>query len=134
MSEQNRAHGPQQKNGSYYILVIACVLLMFGGRFIPPFAAEITPAGMGVLGVFVGVVILWSSVGGAIWPSLLAVVALGCTGYTTVTGAVASSLGVPKTAVEVVSGHTARRKQLSIGAHAATDAVVRDWLGALPSL
>ena len=93
MSEQNKAHGPQQKNGGYYILVIACVLLMFGGRFIPPFAAEITPAGMGVLGVFVGVVILWSSVGGAIWPSLLAVVALGCTGYTTVTGAVASSLG-----------------------------------------
>ncbi len=48
--------------------------------------------------------------------------------------AVASSLGVPKTAVEVVSGHTARRKQLSIGATALTSAAVQEWLSSLPSL
>ena len=48
--------------------------------------------------------------------------------------AVASSLGVPKTAVEVVSGHTVRRKQLSISASAITNAAVQEWLSALPSL
>ena len=48
--------------------------------------------------------------------------------------AVASSLGVPKTAVEVVSGHTARRKQLSISANAITGAAVQEWLSSLPSL
>ena len=48
--------------------------------------------------------------------------------------AVASSLGVPKTAVEVVSGHTARRKQLSISASAITNAAVQEWLSSLPSL
>ena len=48
--------------------------------------------------------------------------------------AVASSLGVPKTAVEVVSGHTARRKQLSISANAIADAAVQEWLSSLPSL
>ena len=48
--------------------------------------------------------------------------------------AVASSLGVTKTAVEVVSGHTARRKQLSISANAITGAAVQEWLSSLPSL
>ena len=48
--------------------------------------------------------------------------------------AVAASLGVPKTAVEVVSGHTVRRKQLSISASAITNAAVQEWLSALPSL
>ena len=83
----------QQNPALYYAIVIICVAIMFLGKFIPPFAPEITPAGMGVLGVFVGVVILWSSVGGAIWPSLLAIVALGCTGYVDVNGSISSSLG-----------------------------------------
>lgn len=92
MSELSKVQVEQRSSG-YYIIVVICVLLMFGGRFIPPFAPEITPVGMGVLGVFAGVVILWSTVGGAVWPSILAVVALGCTGYTSVSGAVTSSLG-----------------------------------------
>ena len=48
--------------------------------------------------------------------------------------AVASSLGVPKTAVEVISGHAARRKQLSISANVIADAAVQEWLSSLPSL
>ena len=93
MAEQLKGQINQQKTARYYAIVVICVLLMFCGQFIPPFAPEITPVGMGVLGVFVGVVILWSTVGGSIWPSILAVVALGCTGYTTVSGAVTASLG-----------------------------------------
>lgn len=93
MSEAKKMPLNQRSPGLYYAIVIICAALMFLGRYIPPFAAEITPVGMGVLGVFVGVVILWSTVGGAIWPSILAIVALGCTGYTSVNGAVTASMG-----------------------------------------
>ena len=79
--------------GLYYAIVAVCILLMFAGKYIPPFAPEITPVGMGVLGVFVGVVLLWSTVGHSIWPSILAVVALGCSGYTSVNAAISASLG-----------------------------------------
>ena len=93
MSETRKAEIKQQSPALYYGIIIVCVALMLFGRFIPPFAPEITPVGMGVLGVFIGVVVLWSTVGGSIWPSILAIVALGCTGFTTVNGAVTSSLG-----------------------------------------
>ena len=45
--------------------------------------------------------------------------------------AVSGSLGVPKSAVEVLAGHTARRKRLSI---AADEALLNAWLAALPHL
>ena len=45
--------------------------------------------------------------------------------------AVASSLGIPKTSVEVVSGATARRKQLAVDASASQ---VESWLASLPQL
>lgn len=83
----------QSKNARYYIIVAICVIIMFIGKYIPPFAPEITPVGMGVLGVFVGVVVLWSTVGGAIWPSILAIIALAFTGYTDVNGSISSSMG-----------------------------------------
>lgn len=93
MSDARKEQMKRQSPVLYYGIVMVCVALMFLGRFLPPLAPEITPTGMGVLGVFVGVVILWSTVGGPIWPSILGIVTLGCTGYTSVMGAVGSSLG-----------------------------------------
>ena len=93
MSAEKRAQIKKQNPVLYYGIIIVCVAIMFLFKFIPPFAPEITPAGMGVLGVFIGVVILWSSVGGSIWPSILAIVALGCTDYTNIMGAISQSLG-----------------------------------------
>ena len=43
---------------------------------------------------------------------------------------VAASLGVPKSRVEVASGHAARRKRLAVGAD---EAQVEAWLATLPS-
>ena len=77
----------------YYLIIAICVALMFFGGYIPPFAPEITRVGMQIIGIFVGMVVLWSTVGGVIWPSLLAVVALGVSDYTNMAGAVASALG-----------------------------------------
>lgn len=69
---------------SYYAICIVCIALMFLGGLIPPFAPEITKAGMQILCIYVALVFLWSSVGGVIWPSILAIVALGLTEFTTV--------------------------------------------------
>lgn len=47
---------------------------------------------------------------------------------------IAASLGIPKTAVEVASGHAARRKQLAIDASLATSDDIREWAASLPVL
>ena len=81
----------KNKSVSYYILSAIGVALMFGFRFLPAFG-EVTPIGMQVLGIFLGVIFLWCTVGIA-WPSLLAIVALGMSDYTNMTGAISASMG-----------------------------------------
>ena len=84
----------KNSNLSYYLLCAFSIFLMFfAGRIIPPFAAEITTTGMQILFLFLGMVILWSTVGGVIWPSILAIIALGLTDYTTVNASIVSALG-----------------------------------------
>lgn len=63
----------------YYVNSILTVALMFGGNFVPSFGS-ISQMGMGVLGVFLGTVYGWSTVG-FFWPSALSIIALACTGY-----------------------------------------------------
>lgn len=77
----------------YYVIVIVCLFLMFFGGIIPPFASEITELGMQILCIFIGMVVLWSTVGGIVWPSILGVIALGLTEYTTVGAAITSAIG-----------------------------------------
>ena len=55
--------------------VIIVFLFMFAFRFIPA-PAPITAYGMNVIGVFLGVIYGWSFCG-LLWPSLLALVAMG---------------------------------------------------------
>lgn len=82
------------KNVSYYMIVAASLFLMFfGGIIIPPFASEITQTGMQILCIFVSMVILWSTVGGIVWPSILGIIALGLTEYTTVGNAITAAIG-----------------------------------------
>lgn len=82
-----------QKNITYYVIVALCLILMFfGGYIIPPFAPEVTQLGMQILCIFVGMVILWSTVGGVIWPSIAGVIALGLTPYTTVGEAITTAI------------------------------------------
>ena len=82
-----------KKNTVYYVLCILCILLMFLGGFIPSFAPEITVAGMQILAIYVALIILWSTIGGVLWPSILAIVALGISEYTNINGAITSALG-----------------------------------------
>ena len=83
-------NAPTKKNEEliHYANVLITLLLMFGFRFIPA-PAPITPYGMAILGVFIGVIWGWSTSSvGMVWTSLLAVVAVGFTDY----GAVAQSI------------------------------------------
>lgn len=65
--------------------------LMYGVGLLPPFSA-LTPVGMKLLGVFLGVVYGYSTCG-VIWPSLFAIIAFGLSGYTSMGDAISSMLG-----------------------------------------
>ena len=67
------------KNKAAYLHGCIVILLTLGIGFLPPFA-DITPYGMKILGVFVGLVYGWIFVGMA-WPSLFAMITLAFTGY-----------------------------------------------------
>ena len=86
------AAGKKTYKTSQIVGMVITVFLMFGfGYVVPPFAT-LTPMGMKILGMFLGLVI-----GYTVWDvmpvSLLGFVAFGSCGYTTFNGAVASMWG-----------------------------------------
>ena len=79
------------KNILYYIHCIIGFYLMFGFGSLQPFG-QITPLGMQVLGVFLGLVYMWSFIG-TLWPSMLGLIALGLTDYAPMKQVLMQSLG-----------------------------------------
>lgn len=71
-----------KKNFSLYPLHILMIFaLMFGVRFIPA-PAPITPYGMAVIGIFMGMIYGWTiSASNLVWPALLAMAALATTDF-----------------------------------------------------
>lgn len=67
------------------------ILLMFGFRFLPPFGS-VTPVGMSLIGVFLGVIWGYSTCD-IIWPSLLAFIAYGTAGHVSMAEAITSMMG-----------------------------------------
>lgn len=70
------------KNTAWYINSLLVILITIGVGYLPPFG-QITPLGMKVLGVFLGVLYGWCTVS-MLWPSVWGIVMLGCTGFCTV--------------------------------------------------
>lgn len=70
------------KNTAYYInsAVGTCIMLFFG--YLPTFST-VTPMGMKILGVYIGLLWLWSTVD-LIWPSFLGIIIVGFSGYKSV--------------------------------------------------
>ncbi|MDO5673544.1 MAG: citrate transporter [bacterium] len=66
-------------NTLYYLHSAIGLLLVFGFAHLPPFG-PVTPVGMQVLGIFAGMIYLWSFVS-VLWPSLLGIIALGLSDY-----------------------------------------------------
>ena len=74
-----------------YINSFISVALMFGFGFLPP-VGSITPLGMRVAGIFLGMIWGWLTVA-LHWPSVLGLIALGTSGYASVTSVFASGFG-----------------------------------------
>ena len=64
---------------------------MFGFGYLPPIGA-ITETGMQIVGIFLGLIWLWSTVE-VIWPSILGIIALGMSDYCSMTDAIKNALG-----------------------------------------
>lgn len=67
------------------------VIIMFGFPFLPPIK-PITPLGMQIAGIFLGLIYLWSVVD-TIWPSIIGVLALGMTSYSNVAAVLLNAFG-----------------------------------------
>lgn len=81
----------KQKNIRYYILSIIGVAIMVLFPLLPPIST-VTPVGMQILGIYLGLLFLWSTVD-VIWPSFLGILLLGFTDYYTVSGLISAGWG-----------------------------------------
>ena len=63
---------------SYWIHTFIYFLLTFGFRYVP--FDGISPFGMSILGVFIGLLYGWTFIG-FIWPSMMSIFALGLCGF-----------------------------------------------------
>ena len=77
------ANVAKNKNVSWYVNSAIVCLFVFGFGLLPAIS-PITPVGMKIMGIFIGVIWGWSSVG-MIWPSLLGLIALSFTEITNMT-------------------------------------------------
>ena len=78
MTISNEAKSPES-NVMYYVHSIIGILIIVAFFFMDPIK-PITPVGMKVLGIFLGMIYLWSFVE-LLWPSLLGILVLGISGY-----------------------------------------------------
>ena len=76
---------------AYYINSLIVLLLMFAFKYIPA-PEPITQMGMACLGIFLGAVWGWITVG-MLWPSLMGLIAYGFSGYVSVSDAFTQGFG-----------------------------------------
>lgn len=89
--EDKRKSAVRKPQTAYYVNSFITVVLMLGVGFLPA-PDPITPMGMQIVGIFLGAIYGWSTIG-AIWPSILTLVLLGLSGYTTVKDAFMQGFG-----------------------------------------
>lgn len=75
----------------YLIKSAICLWFLFGFGMLEPFGS-LEPLGMKVLGIFLGMLFGWTCIG-FIWPSIFGVVALGFSGYSSVSGVISAGMG-----------------------------------------
>lgn len=91
MANDSAAPVKADKDLWYYVASVIGILITFGFGSLPPFE-PITPMGMNVLGIFLGMIFLWSFVS-ILWPSLLGIVALMISDYAPAAKILAMSFG-----------------------------------------
>lgn len=85
----------------FYAIVTVTLLIMLGFGCLPPFG-EITPQGMKLLGVFIGVIFAWC-MGETVWSSVLALVIATIFGFGTMNSNFASAYGNGNIAIIMVA-------------------------------
>ena len=78
-----------ERNNVYFVIVF---VLMLGAHFVPPFGA-VTRIGVNLLGVFLGLLFGWSTMG-MLLPSLLGIVFIGFSGVNTLSGILSTGFGM----------------------------------------
>lgn len=78
---------------AYVINSIITLVIMIGFKYVVPAVDPLTPLGVEILGIFIGTLYGWLIVGNVVWPSIVCLVLLGLTDYTTVTASFASGFG-----------------------------------------
>ena len=91
MSSPASTTAPPAKNRSSAVCAVLGIAITFGFGYLPPIE-PITPMGMQVLGIFLGMIFLWSFVS-ILWPSILGIVALGMSDYAPMRKVLALSFG-----------------------------------------
>ena len=77
----------------YVINSIIALAIMIGFKYVVPAADPLTPLGVEILGILLGTLYGWLIVGDVIWPSVVCLILLGLSDYTTVQDAFASGFG-----------------------------------------
>lgn len=104
MSTSKKHYSPMQ-----WIHISITLLLMFGFGHLPTFAS-VTPVGMKILGIFLGVIYGYSTCE-VIWPSLFAFIAFGTSGYAASFNAAIASMMGSGTVFQIIT-HLLRQLQL----------------------
>ena len=82
-----------EKFNMKYVHFVIVLAFMFLFRFVPPFGT-VTPYGMAIIGIFIGLIYGWSvDADNLCWTSLLGIVALGVTDFGNAGTALASAFG-----------------------------------------
>ena len=79
-------------NKKHWIHCAIMLILTFGIGMLPPLGGDVTPLGMKILGVFIGVLYGWTFLG-FFWTSCFGILALGISGYATTEGNLIAGFG-----------------------------------------
>ena len=90
---------PKEKDRLYYLHSIIGLIIMFGFGLLPTFST-ITPYGMKMLGILLGLIYLWSFVEMG-WPSLMGLIAYLLTGGTTMADIMAKGFGASQVMISI---------------------------------
>lgn len=91
----------KQKDTKFYIIVAITLIIMYGFGFLPTFG-QVTPAGMRILGIFLGCIFAWCF-GEVVWSSIIGLVTLAIFGYGTMSANFASAFANNTVATMIVA-------------------------------
>ena len=98
LAKEETGLGKKRKSdATYWINTAITIALMWGIGCLSPWGS-LSPLGMKVLGIFIGLLYGWTTIG-FVWPSLMGVIALGLSGYQTVPQVLSAGFGAAQNTV-----------------------------------